>query len=72
MVESHSEVFLVRVWAEPRELAGQPSVYRVRIEHAGSFRVLYLRGLPPIIDFIRECLADSDLPPGDFQDDLDA
>jgi hypothetical protein len=63
------EVFLLRVWSEPRELPGQLAVYRGRIEHAGRGRVQYLASLAAIPDFVRSCLLDSDLPPGAFEDE---
>lgn len=65
------EVFLLRVWAEPRDLPDQLAVYRARVEHAGRRRVRYLSGLRGLVDFVRACLADSGLPPGRFEEDLD-
>lgn len=71
MAESESEVFLLRIWAEPREIGGQPSVYRGRIEHVRSSRSRYIRSLRQIMEFVDECLAHSDLPFGAFQDEID-
>jgi hypothetical protein len=71
VAESESEVFLLRIWAEPREIVGQPSVYRGRIEHVRSSRVRFIRNLSQVVEFIDECITDSGLPPGGFQDELD-
>jgi hypothetical protein len=71
VAESESEVFLLRIWAEPREIRGQPSVYRGRIEHVRSSRSRYIRSLSQVVEFVDECLANSDLPFGGFQDERD-
>jgi hypothetical protein len=68
--DQQSETFLLRVWAEPRELAGQPSVYRARIEHVRTGRAAYAASLSEFPAFIRECLADVGFPRGGFADEL--
>ena len=68
MAETDSEIFMLRIWAEPREIVGQPSVYRGRIEHVRSSRSRYIRDLSQVMEFVDECLAHSDLPFGDWQE----
>jgi hypothetical protein len=71
VAETDSEIFMLRIWAEPREIIGQPSVYRGRIEHVRSSRSRYIRNLSQVMEFVDECLAESDLPFGVFQDEPD-
>jgi len=68
VAETDSEIFMLRIWAEPREIVGQPSVYRGRIEHVRSSRSRYIRDLSQVMEFVDECLAHSDLPFGDWQE----
>ena len=72
MAESDSEVFMLRIWAEPREIVGQPNIYRGRIEHVRTSRARYIRTLSQVIDFVDQCLEDSDLPFGGFQEEPNA
>lgn len=66
------ELFLLRIWAEPREIEGQPSIYRGWIEHVRSARSTYLRELDLVPPFVRSCITeDSELPPGGFATELD-
>lgn len=72
MAETESEIFMLRIWAEPREIIGQHSVYRGRIEHVRSSRSRYIRNLAQVMEFVDECLAHTDLPFGRWQDEPDA
>jgi hypothetical protein len=72
VAESDSEVFMLKIWAEPREIVGQPSIYRGRIEHVRTSRYRYVRTLSQAIDFVDRCLVESDLPFGGFQEDPNA
>jgi hypothetical protein len=65
------ELFLVRIWAEPRERPGEPAVYRGRIEHVRSAQAGYFAELEQLLTFIRRCLDQyGELPPGGFTDEF--
>ena len=69
MAETDSEIFMLRIWAEPREIVGQHTVYRGRIEHVRSSRSRYIRDLSQVMEFVDECIAHSDLPVGGWQEE---
>jgi hypothetical protein len=72
VARNEQELFLLRIWAEPRELPGQPAVYRGFVEHVRSSRSTYLRELGQVVPFVRSCLDhDGVLPPGGFAEELD-
>jgi hypothetical protein len=65
------ELFLLRIWAEPREISGAPSVYRGSIEHVRNARSMYLRALEQVPPFVISCIEDEGgLPPGGFVDEF--
>lgn len=69
MAQHESELFLLRIWAEPRELPGAISVYRGWLQHLRSGDSTYLRDLDQVTPFVERCLAEhSSLPPGAFAD----
>jgi hypothetical protein len=71
VAETDSEIFMLRIWAEPREIIGQTIVYRGRIEHVRSSRSRYIRNLSQVMEFVDECLARRDLPLGGWQGEPD-
>jgi hypothetical protein len=68
---ANHEVFVVQVWAEPREPAGRPTVYRARLEQVGTDRLAYLGDLDELLPLLRRWLRASELPAGGFADDAD-
>ena len=47
-----TEVFLIRIWCEPREIQGAAPEWRGSIEHLASHERRYLRDLDLIGEFI--------------------
>lgn len=71
LARTETELFLLRIWAEPREIEGQPSVYRGWIGHVRSSRSTYVRELAQVLPFVRDCIEQhGELPPGGFADEL--
>ncbi len=69
MARHDPELFLLRIWAESRELPGASSVYRGWLQHVRSSESTYLRDLEQIAPFVARCLAERGaLPPGGFAD----
>ena len=49
-----TDVFIVRIWKEPREPTHVRSVWRGSVEHVGSKMRRHIRQLDELIDFVRE------------------
>lgn len=47
-----TDVFIVRIWREPRETSGEPALWRGAVEHVASRTVRHIDRLSEIIDFI--------------------
>ena len=54
--QKQTEVFLIRIWCEPREIEGAPPEWRGCIEHLASRERRYLRDLDVIGAFIKPYL----------------
>lgn len=65
--ESDPELFLLRIWAEPRTMPGAEAVYRGRAEHASTGRRRYVKNLTEFEAFVHECLEAVDFPTGAFE-----
>lgn len=51
-LERHTQVFIVRIWQEPREVAGAEAICRGVVEHAASGQRGYVADLDEITTFI--------------------
>ena len=56
LLEDNTSAYIVRVWLEPREVAGAPVEWRGSIEHVASGMTRYLTDLDEIGRFIRPFL----------------
>lgn len=56
--QDNTHVFIVRVWLEPRELAGARAEWRGVIEHMASGEVRYVHDLDDLVATIAPYLAD--------------
>ena len=52
-----TDVFLVRVWREPREASGEPALWRGTVEHVASKAMRHVDQLSEIVDFIEAMAA---------------
>jgi hypothetical protein len=50
--DEHTQVFIVRIWREPREIEGAPPEWRGVIEHVGSGERRFLKELENISAFV--------------------
>jgi hypothetical protein len=57
--EAGSHSFILRLWLEPREIAGEEPEWRAVIEHVGSGEKRYLRDLGMLEEHIRSYLTAS-------------
>jgi hypothetical protein len=62
------ELFLLRIWAEPRTLPAEPHVYRARADHAPTSKRRYVKNMREFEEFILECLEEVAFPAGSFDD----
>jgi hypothetical protein len=47
-----TNLFIIRIWREPREIEGAPSIWRGVIEHVPSGERMYLQQWNNILNFI--------------------
>ena len=52
-MEEESQVFIIRIWREPREIPGATPLIRGVISHLNSGNEKYLKGLDQILKFVR-------------------
>ncbi len=52
MSARRDQVFIVRLWIEPREIEGAAPVWRGRIEHVSTGEQRYVDSLDEIVEFI--------------------
>ena len=48
-----TDVFIVRIWNEPRERADVPAIWRGTVEHVSSRAVRNIDRLSELIDFVK-------------------
>ena len=53
--EEHTQVFIVRIWREPREIEGATLLWRGAVEHVASGERCYVQRLNEITRFIARC-----------------
>lgn len=58
MADGKTEVFIVRVWMEPRDIEGAPVLWRAAIEHVPSGNRRYLEKLDDLPAVIAQYLQD--------------
>jgi len=54
--EENTQVFIVRIWLEPREIEGADPLWRGMIQHLPSSEQRYVKSLDEIVTFIAICL----------------
>jgi hypothetical protein len=52
LFDEHTQVFIVRIWREPREIEGAAPEWRGVIEHVPDGKRRYLKNLAEVTDFI--------------------
>jgi hypothetical protein len=58
LLEHSTQVFIVRIWAETREIQAAPSVWRGVIEHVHSGERRYFRDVSEVAAFVGSFLED--------------
>jgi hypothetical protein len=58
-----TDVFIVRIWKEPREQQHARTVWRGSVEHVASKAIRHIGELSDLVDFVRETAGwDEDRP----------
>ena len=55
--DEKSEVFIVRLWVEPRELTGAPPIWRGELEHIASHQRAFFQELNKLLELLQPYLA---------------
>ncbi len=67
--DKQKDSFIIRIWREPRELRGAPTIWRGELEHVASQKRHFFRNLGDLVALIRPYLRkmgiDPDLPAAD-------